>query len=242
MKPHDPNVPLPGAFVDTIQSGNIPSRQEFVQYLTEIDPLKAVLLLALGLVYMLYGWKAFKILVIANAGMIGIVLGAMVGRHMQGTETTTSNLPTFTAIAGGLLLAVAAWPLMKYAVSLMGALVGSLVGYGLWRYLAEVSGQITLGQYAWAGALLGLVTLGMLAFVIFQITVMILTSIQGTMMTVSGILALLLRYPSIGQDLRNSLLTEMHLLPLLIIVPAAIGFIFQHAAFSGKAKKKKPAE
>ncbi len=243
MKPHvDPNVPLPGAFVHTIQSGNVPSRQEFVQYLTDLDPLKAVLLLVVGLVYMLYGWKAFKILVIANAAMIGIALGATIGRHMHGAETPASNLPTFTAVAGGLLLAVAAWPLMKYAVSLMGALVGSLVGYGLWRYLAEVSGQITLGQYAWAGALLGLVTLGMLAFAIFQITVMIFTSIQGTMMAISGILALLLRYPSIGQNLRNSLLTEMHLLPLLIAVPSAIGFIFQHSVFSGKAKKRKPAE
>jgi hypothetical protein len=237
MKPSDPNVPQPGAFVDTIQAGRIPSQQEFVQYLSDMDPLKAVLLVAVGLVYMLYGWKVFKMLVIANAAVIGIVLGAMIGR----ASPTTPNLPTFAAVAGGLLLAVLAWPLMKYAVSLMGALIGSLVGYGLWRYVAEAAGQITLSQYAWAGGLLGLVTLGMLAFVIFQISVMIFTSVQGTVMTVSGILALLLHYPSIRLDLQNSLSTEMHLLPLLIAVPAAIGFIFQDAAFSKKAKKKKPA-
>jgi hypothetical protein len=236
MKPTDPNVPQGAAFVHTIQDGKIPSQQEFVQYLSDLDPLKAVLLLAVGLVYLLYGWKVFKMLVILNAAMIGIALGAMIGRG----SPTTPNLPTFTGIAGGLLLGVAAWPLMKYAVSLMGALVGSLVGYGLWRYIADAAGQVTLSQYAWAGALLGLVTLGMLAFVIFQITVMIFTSIQGTAMAVSGVLALLLHYPSIRLDLQNSLTTEMHLLPLLIAVPSAIGFIFQDAAFTKKTKKKKP--
>jgi hypothetical protein len=237
MRPSDPNVPQPGAFVDAIQGGRIPSRQEFVQYLSDLDPLRAVVLLAVGLVYMLYGWKIFKILVIANAAMVGVALGAMIGRG----SPTTPNLPTFAAVAGGLVLAVAAWPLMKYAVSLMGALIGSLAGYGLWRYVAEAAGQVTLSQYAWAGGILGLVTLGMLAFVIFQISVMIFTSIQGTVMTVSGILSLLLHYPSIRLDLQNSLSTEMHLLPLLIAVPAAIGFIFQDAAFSKKTKKKKPA-
>ncbi len=199
-----------------------------------MDPLQAVLLLALGLTYMLCGFKMFKILVTANAAFLGFAIGQMIGNLGQ----TPHNLPLVTGIAGALLLGVLAWPLMKYAVGLMGALVGGATGLLLWRYLAVAAGQVQLVDYHWVGALLGLITLGMLAFVIFRLTIITFTSLQGSAMAVSGVLVLLLRYEQFRQDVEDSLVNNVHLLPLLIAVPTIISIVIQDAIGGGKPKKK----
>ena len=221
---------------DRILAFELPSSAEFVQSLTGLSALPAVLLLASGLVYLLQGWKVFKILIVINAAILGAFLGQHLGTLLQG-----ENMPLFCGLAGALLLAALAWPLMKFALSLMGGLAGSFLGYGMWHYAANVLGKPHLNEYAWAGALIGLITLGLLSFLIFKLVVMIFTSLQGSIMTVSGILALLLKYPPLHEELRAALTHNMHLLPLLMVVPAVIGFAFQNAAVAQKAKKKRKA-
>jgi hypothetical protein len=158
----------------------------------------------------------------------------MIGNLAQ----TPHNLPLVTSIAGALLLGVLAWPLMKYAVSLMGALVGGATGLLVWRYLALAAGQVQLVDYHWVGALLGLITLGMLAFVIFRLTIIAFTALQGSAMAVSAVLTLLLRYDRFRLDVEDSLVNNIHLLPLLIAVPTIIAIVVQDATGGGKPKKK----
>jgi len=221
-------------FVDCILSGRIPSRQEFILYLEGLDPLQAVVLLAVGLLYMLAGWKVFKVLVIINAALLGLAVGHVLGNM----ASPPGNLPTITAVAGALLLGVLAWPLMKYAVSVMGALIGAFLGFFLWRYLAEVLGQQPLGQYAWAGGLLGLITLGMLAFVILRLAVIVFTAFQGVLMSLSAVLALLLRYEPYRLDVENEIINNIHMMPFLLAVPTLIAVVIQYVTQSKKAKKK----
>ncbi len=227
---------IPG-LLSKLLSGEIPSKLEFVNTLANMDPLQAVLILAAGLFYLLHGWKVFKILVVANAAAFGAVLGWFAGRAMDG-----QNIALFGGIGGALLFAVIAGPLMKYAVSVMGLLVGGFLGYNLWGYVAKVAGQSGLAEYSWAGAIIGLIALGMLAFVVFQLTIMIFTSFQGALMCTSAILALLMQYGPAGMDLQQSLSDELHLLPLVVGVPTVIGFAFQYSAVAKKAKKRKRAE
>lgn len=219
--------------LDCLQDGRLPTRQEFVSSLLAMDPLQAVILLAIGLVYMFYGWKAFKVMVVANAAVLGVAAGYTLGGLAE-----SPKLPPISGAAGGLLLAVLAWPLMNVAVGVMGAIIGGFVGLELWRYIAEVVNHPNLDQYAWAGGLIGLITLGMLAFIIFQVTVMVFTSIQGTLLAVSGIIALLLRYEPIRNDIEQRLINDIHLLPLIIAVPAVIAFVVQDTYLSAKGKKK----
>lgn len=223
--------------IQALKEWRFPDRAEYVQSLLNLDPLHAVLLLAAGIVYMVYGWKIFKVLVVINAAVLGCAVGAMLGDMAK-----TQNLPVITTVAGGLLLAVLAWPLMRVAVAVMGALFGSLMGDTLWAYIAQAINRPGLEQYAWAGSLIGLITLGLLGFIIFQITVMLFTSYQGTLMGASGALALLLRYPSFKIDLENRLLNDIHLLPLIIAVPSVVGFTLQYFYFSKKGGKKPAAE
>jgi hypothetical protein len=233
-QPHDVSgsVPVSG-FVEAIQAGKIPTQQEFVQYLSTMDPLQAVLLLAIGLTYMLAGYKMFRVLVTANMAFLGFALGHIVGNWAPSPH----NLPFVTGVAGALLLGVLSWPLMKFAVSLMGGLIGAAVGAILWRYLARVAGQETLVPYYGVGAMLGLVTLGMLTFVIFRMTIIIFTSLQGSAMAVAAALSMLLRYERFRPQVEDGLMNNVHLLPLLILVPTIIAIVIQDATGGGRHKE-----
>lgn len=212
----------------------MPSQLEFVNSLTTLNLAVAAVLIICGFVYLLQGWKIFKVLVVINAAVLGGILGSQLGAVLKGP-----NMPLFGGIAGVLLLAVLAWPLMKIGVSLMGAMAGGLVGYVLWGYFFEIAGKQTLTQHAWAGAVIGMITLGLLAFVIFRLVIMIFTSIQGSLMMVSGLCALLMHVGPVKTSLYNALSQNAHLMILLVAVPALIGFAFQYAAIAKKAKKKK---
>jgi tetrahydromethanopterin S-methyltransferase subunit B len=220
---------------------NIPSRDDIVRILGELSRseygwVMAAVLVACGLVYMLHGWKIFKILVIVNAGLLGAVVGGQAGSMLGGHNTWL-----YMGIAGGLLLAVLAGPLMKYAVSLMGGLAGSFMGYSMWHYVVAMVGQEDLSKYAWVGALIGLITLGLLAFIILQAVVTIITSVQGTVMTISGLVVIVMTcFPTISCTLEESLRRNNHLVALLIAVPAIIGVAFQYSLTGGKGKKKAP--
>ncbi len=140
-----------GEFIESIQSGRMPTLEEFVQYLTTMDPLQAVVILGVGLTYMLVGFKLYKVLVTANAAFLGFALGHTFGK----LATTPHDLPLVTGIAGGLLLGVLAWPLMKFTVSIMGALIGGLGGMLVWRYLSRRPGRSSSCRILGRGACWG---------------------------------------------------------------------------------------
>ena len=219
----------------------VPSQGQMVDFLlglgsSDFGAVVALLLFVCGLVYLLQGWKIFKALVIVNAAVLGAMAGSYVGAYHRGQHTQL-----YAAIAGAALLAILAWPLMKYAVSLMGGLAGSFLGYGVWQYATEALSRPELNQHAWAGAIIGLVTLGLLAFVIFKVVITVFTAVQGSVMSIAGISALLLKHESLRQDFEPQLRENAHLAVLLIAVPTLIGFGFQYSAAAKKAKKKKKA-
>ena len=196
------------------------------------------MLVICGVVYLGYGWKIFKMLVVINAGFVGILAGAYLGAGYSDAHGG-QHMELISGVTGGILLAVLAWPLMKYAVSIMGGLAGSFLGYGLWIYLTTILDRPDLSRHAWVGALIGLLVLGMLAFIIFRLTVIVFTCVQGAVMTVAGLLAMVLKYQPAAEELQNRLLPNPHLLPLLVAVPAVIGFFIQYTAAAEKAKTKR---
>jgi len=227
-------VKLGRGLLDRFGSLQLPPPAEYLDFLIALNAIWGFLLIACGLVYLLNGWKMFKMLVVLNAAAIGTLAGVLLGEAQGGRHG-----PLIGGAAGGLLLAALAWPLMKYAISVMGGLVGSCIGYGTWSYVAAALERPNLLQHAWAGALIGLVTLGLLAFVVFRLSVVVLTSVQGALMTVSGLLTLLLKYAPIKDSIYAPLCENHHMVPLLIGVPAVIGFALQQVAVAKKNKKKR---
>ncbi|MCK4277255.1 MAG: hypothetical protein KAX78_12110, partial [Phycisphaerae bacterium] len=93
-----------------------------------------------------------------------------------------------------------------------------------------------------AGSIMGLIALGLLALVMMRLTIMIFTALQGALMGTAGFLAILMKHESIQTDLEDMLLTNHHLLPLIVAVPALIGLAFQYSSLSKRARKKKKAQ
>jgi hypothetical protein len=213
-----------------------PTRAEFVDGLDSPGTLYAVLLALTGAVYLLCGFKYFKALVVVNGAVIGALVGAYLGSFRE-----SPNMPLLMGLAGAAMLGIVAWPAIKYAVGLMGAIAGGLIGFGLWNGIVNALGRDSLLPHAWAGGIIGMVALGMLTFVAFRPTVMIFTSVQGSIMIISGICSLLLAHSSIRESMRPELIENDFLLIILIAVPAVAGFAVQFSAETAKIQKKRKA-
>jgi hypothetical protein len=180
--------------------------------------LQAVLAISFGLVYMLYGWRIFKVLVAICFGLVGMFAGIRIGQRFDSQIAG--------AIAGLFLLGAISIPLMRWAVSLLGAITGGILAAGLW-YAFELP-----GQYILAGAAIGLVAGGMISFIVFRIAVMLFTSFGGGALIVAGLVALLNQYEGMREPpterIKDLFMNQTWFLPVLLLAPTVIGIIVQN--------------
>jgi hypothetical protein len=202
----------------------LPHQGDLLGRCQQMTPEMAVLLVLLGMVYLLFGFKIFKALVMLNAS----VVGAWIGMSLEGGR---GEAAIACGLIGAVVAAAIAWPTMKYAVALMGGIFGALLGASIW-HTAELDPQLV-----WAGAMVGLIGFGLLSFILFNGSVMMYTSLQGAFMMVFGILGLVYKYHEIGPKVTMHLQLEPFLLPASVFVPAVIGLIYQqhHATQPNKA-------
>ena len=132
-----------------------------------------------------------------------------------------------------LLLGALAFPLMKFAVAIFGGITGACIGANLWAGIASalnraVDTEIPVNAY-WIGALVGLMLCGMLAFILFKLSVVLFTSVSGATVAVLGGLALLLSFDPWYETIKSGLTASQLVVPLLVFVPAVIGLILQES-------------
>lgn len=196
---------------------------EVVEALTALSVVWAVVFLVVGVLCLLNGYKFHKVVTVLLALVIGLFCGYWMSLRLH------IQAPYLVAGCLGTLLAVVAFPLVKYAVAAIGGLAGAFVGANAWSSIAAVSGHAQATEHHWIGALIGLIVCGMLAFILFKFSVVVTTSVSGAMFAVFGGIALLLNLPNTGlqQSISNSLQSHAIVLPLLVMVPAVIGLILQ---------------
>jgi hypothetical protein len=203
----------------------MPGQGDLLDWCQNMSPGCATLLVLGGLVYLLFGWHAFKMLVTLNAALMGAYVGALLGQ--RGGNAVAG------ACVGGFVCAAIAFPLMKYAVALMGGIFGALLGASLWR---------TVGlepHLAWAGAMSGLIGFGLLSFILFRGSVMMYTSLQGSVMLIFGLLGLIYKYQSVAPRLTEHITLKPFMLPIAIFIPALLGLIYQQTQFPPPEPTKK---
>jgi len=201
--------------------------QEMLPHLQEISVVWGVIFLVAGLVCLLHGYKFYKTVTIIAALGLGIFAGYAMGDRI--------NEHYVVGVCLGILLAVVSWPLMKYAVAILGGLAGAFMGANLWTGGVSVALDADAQQRAmdssWVGALIGLIICGMLAFVLFKVCIVLFTSVGGSTIAVIGAIALILQLPNIG-DSFNNYMQNAHaiVLPLLVFTPVVIGIIMQETS------------
>ncbi len=189
----------------------------FWNQITSLSWLEALTFVSFGTVCIFYGWRVFKILVVINFGLLGLAMGMAITDRIVGLNNQ---------LAGGLIgmgvLAVLSVPLMRWAVSILGAVAGGIITSGIWYacYLPE--------QYILAGALTGFVAGGMISFIIFKAAVMLFTSLWGSGLTVVGLLALLYLHPRTSLQVHELVLIQNWFLPTAVIIPTIVGVAVQN--------------
>ncbi|QQE11866.1 DUF4203 domain-containing protein [Planctomycetota bacterium] len=194
-----------------------------VENLKSLSTVWAAVFIIVGLLCLFNGYKFYKTTTIMLALLMGLFAGYWLGKKIEA--------PFIVGGCLGLLLATVAYPLMKYAVAIFGGLAGAFIGGNLWAGFAHALNKgaqmnVPVDAY-WVGALIGLIVCGMLAFILFKLSVVLFTSVSGSTIAVLGVLALLLSIPQLTDTVSDGLTANQLVVPLLVFVPAIIGLIMQ---------------
>jgi hypothetical protein len=190
--------------------------------ITSLGLIEALTFVSFGAVCLLYGWRVFKILVVISFALLGLAIGALIGDKIVGKDSQL-----WGGLIGMGLLAMVSLPLLRYAVSVLGAVAGGIITSGLWYAMG-------LGdKYIWAGALIGIIAGGMISFIVFKIAVMLFSSLGGSILMVTGTLALLYLYPQTKDQVEHMFFDSKWFLSLSLIIPTCIGLIVQNKLIQG---------
>lgn len=199
---------------EAAQSAQVVPIDQIYAQITSLSWLQAVLAISFGVVYLLYGWRIFKILAVISFALVGLYAGMWAGDQLGNR--------VLGGVIGLILLAILSVPLMRWAVSILGAAAGGLLTAGVW-YAFKLP-----EQYIWAGALTGIIAGGMISFIIFKISVMLFSSLGGATIMVTGMLALLHHYPPTTERINDLIHNCNWFLPVALLVPTIIGVAVQN--------------
>jgi hypothetical protein len=203
------------------------------EQITTLSWLQALIAVSFGAVYLFYGWRIFKVITVVCFGMLGLFAGMRIGGMVA-----SPNSVLWGGIIGLAGLAILSIPLMKWAVSILGAVAGGIVTSGLWYACGLPQ------QFIWAGAIIGIIAGGMISFIVFKIAVMLFTSLGGAALIIVGVLALLYRYelhqnPNEKSDFVRSLVfTHDWFLPVMLIFATFVGMLIQNRLVKGTSDWK----
>jgi hypothetical protein len=190
--------------------------------------LQALIAVSFGAVYLLYGWRIFKVITVVCFGMLGLYLGMSLG------ESRGSAL--WGGVIGLVAFAALSVPLMKWAVSILGAVAGGIITGGLWYAFGLPQ------EFIWAGAIIGIIAGGMISFIVFKISVMLFTSMAGAVLIIVGILSLIYRYEcSLVEPTAHvkSLVNDYDwFLPAILIFTTLVGMVIQNKLVKGTSDWK----
>ena len=206
-----------------------PTQAHLRDWCQTLDPGSAALLIITGAFSLFSGYKSHRLLIALTTAAIGGYLGA---GHAE-----RYNMFYVGMACGAVLLGLLGWYFTNLSAAALGAICGALVGSAVWQ-MAGLD-----PHFAWSGALTGAVALGLLCFIIFRVSVIIFTSLQGAIMLVLGILGMAAYYPNLRDNINNSLSNGPYLLPTMILGLALLGVSYQYLKSSGgkSGSSKKPA-
>ena len=189
--------------------------EELLGALANMHIVWASVLVVVGALCVINGYKWHKWVVIICAFLAGLGLGHLLSGQMGQSRIVMAAI--------GLLCAVVATPLLRYVVAIFGGLTGAFIGANAWSAFSDAPDSHL------AGAAMGFIAVGMAAFLMYRVVIVLFTSIGGGAMAVLGTLGLMLHVPTWETSIRTSLEANDLLLPLLVTVAAVTGLVLQHS-------------
>ncbi len=200
---------------EILEQADLLSRpDELLTRLLDMHAIVGVLVMVIGAVCILQGYRWHRWIVVLLALMLGLGIG-----HLLSPSIGKSSV---VAIAMGLLFAAIASPMIKVTVAIFAGLAGAFLGANVW--------SIVQGPDAgnpWPGAAMGFILLAMSSFLITRLSIILFTALGGAAMLVLGGLACLLNIPQVKEPVEQHLASHQLLVPLLVGVAAVVGFVLQ---------------
>jgi len=178
-----------------------------------INLVWAVIFVLVGATCVINGYRWHKTVIVLLAGMSGVYAGTLLGSQI-GDVTIASG-------CFALLFMILAWPLMKYSAALFGGLAGAFAGANIWT---AVGADPSMHH---VGAIIGLVVVGMLAFLTFRSVVIVLTAVGGAALFVLGGMSLLMHIQPLRTGLLDGIAENPMIVPVVAGSAALIGAIVQ---------------
>lgn len=177
-------------------------------------------LVAVGLMFILMGLRLSRLLVALSFGVIGFVLGASL------------PAPPETRIAAGMVAALGmAGASLWVTQAAVAVLAGMWAGFATFLLVGKmgVDNQIALvtGAVVFAGAI-------SMTFVAFHQVIALVTSLEGTLLFLGGLVALLNQSPVFWGHMRNLLVSTDIFMPFLVLSGTVVGFYTQIAELQKK--------
>jgi len=192
---------------------------ELMGSLASMHIVWASVLVVVGALCVLNGYRWHKYVIVICAFLGGLALGHLLSQQMGQSKIVMAAI--------GLLCAVVATPMLRIAVAVFGGLTGAFIGANAWTaFSASPDAHL-------AGAGMGFIALGMLAFIMYRLVIVLFTSIGGAAMVVVGSVTLLLHVPGWETAIEQSLSSHPLMLSLLVGVAAVTGVVLQHSAMQG---------
>ena len=194
--------------------------------LSELGWFPSVLAVSFGVVYLLYGWRIFKVLTVICFGLMGIFGGMAAGRYL-GNEM-------WGGVVGFIVMVLVSLPLMKWCICILGTIAGGVFTGGIWYAFDQPQ------MYLWVGAAVGAVAGGLISFIIFRAAVTLFTSMGGSAIMMSGLLALGHCYESTREvkttQIEDLVSNSAWFLPLVLLIPTVLGLIMQNKMIKKSAE------
>jgi hypothetical protein len=191
-------------------------------YITSLNYVEALTFISFGVICMFYGWRIFKVLVVISFSLLGLLGGITISSKVSGEGSQFLG-----GVIGLVFMGVLSVPLMRWAVSVLGAIAGGILTSGVW-FACGLS-----DSYMWAGALIGIVAGGMVAFIAMKVAITLFSSLGGAALAATGLLALLYLYPQTTTKIHDVVFMHKWFLPLALAFPTAVGVIVQQRFIKG---------
>jgi len=189
---------------------------------------EAMIIIAFGIIYMLYGWRIFKAVVFINFALLGSFIGLFICDLCGFTakSNVAMIIPFFLAAV------VALFPLkfMRPAIMILASIAGGAISM---LFLHMAVGKI-INISSLLIILIGLGAGLCATFLSYRVSIMLFTSLQGSAFIVAGFLGFL--KGAQWDESFNTALTSAYMVPILCILPTMLGIICQKQLYLRKSE------
>ncbi len=183
-----------------------------------------------GLILLLVSWRHYRAVLMANCAALGWYFGMYLVHW--------SFVAGVAAALAGIIVGLLAVPLMQASAMIAGGLIGCIGGIALWHGFHQPP------DLRWVPAVLGLVAVGIAALYLFRLGLILLCTLEGSILAVGGVLGITLAcaHPSQVRRLHGQLLDHPLRMLALLAAVATCSLIYQLIRWKTAEKKEKPVQ